>query len=373
VFRHLYVHIPYCVKKCPYCDFFSVADDRRMMEFLDALAAEFALLAAEYGPFTGIETVFIGGGTPTHLPAESVPRLGEVLSRHASLAPGYEWTIEANPESATPEQIARFMDIGANRVSVGVQSFDAGELALLGRAHSVCDAHAAARTLSSAGLASWSLDLMFGLAGQSLASWQQSVNHALAYRPPHLSSYALMIEPGSAYARDPEPERFCADEALVADEYAWLMETLTEAGYEHYELSNYALPGHRCRHNEAYWSRRPYLGLGPSAQSFDGRRRWWNVRSIDEYLDRLRDGRSPTTESETLEPEQVFDEVVMLSLRRKEGMAWSMVPSDRRGWVRSALLPMSDSGLVEIDREGVRLTAKGWPLADAVIRRIIAR
>jgi len=372
VFRHLYIHIPYCVKKCPYCDFFSVEDDHRMGEFLDGLAREFALVAQQFGPLAEVETVFVGGGTPTYLPPKDVHHLGRLIRGHAALAPNCEWTLEANPESTTGDQIARFVGIGVNRVSVGVQSFDTGELMRLGRAHSGYHARAAAETLTRADLRSWSMDFLFGVAGQSMATWKENVAEALDFHPPHLSAYALTIEPGSRHARDPIPERFCAEEELVVEQYRWLRETLVRAGYEHYEVSNYAKPGHRCRHNEAYWTRRPYLGLGPSAHSFDGRQRWWNVRNIDAYLDRLNGGERPVAGCEVLDAEQIRHEVVMLSLRRSEGLRWSALPQDRQRRLREGLPSLVKPGLVEVDDVGVRLTDEGWPLADAVISRVAA-
>lgn len=370
MFRHLYVHIPYCIKKCPYCDFFSVDDDHRVDEFLDGLATELAQLVRQFGPLIDVETVFVGGGTPTYLAPKDVHRLGRLIEDHVALRPDCEWTVEANPESATGEQIARFMNIGVNRVSIGVQSFETGELMELGRAHSAYHARSAAHTMARAGLASWSMDFLFGVAGQSMASWQQTVAEALEYEPPHMSAYALTVEPGSRFARDPRPERHCADDDLVTTQYRWLVRALRDAGYEHYEVSNFARPNHRCRHNEAYWARRPYLGLGPSAHSFDGERRWWNVRSIDAYLDRLTQGERPVAGSEVLDAAQRCSEVVMLSLRRSEGLPWSLLSPSQRRAVQAGLASMVRSRLVETDGAGVRLTDEGWPVADAVIRRV---
>jgi len=376
VFRHLYIHLPYCVEKCPYCDFFSVADDHRRGEFLDLLEREFDGSLREHGDLADVETVFVGGGTPTHLSERDIERFGVIVQGRLNLAPGYEWTVEANPESATREKLALFRDMGATRISMGAQSFDDRELRILGRVHASERIHHAADAIRSAGFVSWSLDLIFGVAGQSPGSWSETIDRALALDPPHISAYALMIEPGSEYARDADPLRFQADDDVVAEQFLHLMDRLSEAGYEHYEVSSYAQPGERCRHNDAYWLRLPYLGLGPSAHSLGtlpsgDERRWWNTRSIDGYLDAVAQGTSPVAGSETLTGGDALRETIMLGLRRAEGIEWGSLPSDSHEAVRQASEPLAEAELVECDDWGMRLVREGWLVADGVILRVV--
>ena len=376
MFRHLYIHLPYCVEKCPYCDFFSVADDHRKDEFLDLFEREFDDALREHGDLVDVETVFVGGGTPTHLSESDIERFGDIVRGRVKFAPGYEWSVEANPESATREKPALFREMGATRISMGAQSFYDGELRMLGRVHASDRINGAADAIRSAGFSSWSLDLIFGVAGQSPGSWSRTIDRALVLDPPHISAYALMIEPGSEYARDADPLRFQAHDDVVAQQFLHLMERLGETGYEHYEVSNYARPGERCRHNDAYWLRRPYLGLGPSAHSLGtlpngDQRRWWNARSIDGYLDALTQGTSPVAGSETLTPGDASRETIMLGLRRAEGIEWDSLPSDSHEAVRQASEPLAEAELVECDDRGMRLVREGWLVADGVIRRVV--
>ena len=376
MFRHLYIHLPYCVVKCPYCDFFSVGDDHRADEFADLFTCEFDMMVAEHGPFSDVETVFLGGGTPTHLNEREIIRIGEIIRDRIRLVDGYEWTVEANPESASCEKLRLFREMGANRISLGVQSFGADDLRALGRAHSAEDAERAIDAIHRCGFALWSLDLMFGIAGQSVRSWGESVAHALALDPPHISAYALMIEPGSRYAADSTPTRFQADDDTTVDQYTVLMDTLGEAGYEHYEVSNYAKSGQRCRHNEAYWLREPYIGLGPSAHSYSidingAEKRWWNVRSIDGYLDRLGRGESVVAGSEELGPHEIAEERIMLGLRRSEGIRWDSIPADRVESVWRAIEPLIERRLMLSDDIGFRIARDGWAVADMLIRRAV--
>lgn len=376
MFRHIYIHVPYCVVKCPYCDFFSVADDHRAPEFLTLLERELDTVIDTFGPLRDVETIFIGGGTPTHLTEHDIVRLGMMIRNRVKLADSYEWTVEANPESATHDKLRHFHDMGANRISLGVQSFHESELELLGRAHTIHDAMAAVDAIHRTEFTSWSLDLMFGIAGQSVQSWQSTLAHALTANPPHISAYALMIEPGSAYAADHTPTRFQADDDTTVDQFIALMDTLHAHGYAHYEVSNYALSGHRCRHNDAYWQRKPYVGLGPSAHSFaidehGVERRWWNVRSIDGYLNRLARNESPIAGSEILTPREIIEEQIMLGLRRSEGICWEELPPNRVAPVRHAMEPLATHKLVCVDDMGFRIIRDGWPIADMIIRRAV--
>jgi putative oxygen-independent coproporphyrinogen III oxidase len=376
MFRHIYLHLPYCVVKCPYCDFFSVADDHRINDFIPALEREMDIAIEEYGPLDSVETVYIGGGTPTHMSSSDIERIGDMLKRRVKLRESYEWTVEANPESASQEKLELYHAMGANRVSLGVQSFDTGELQFLGRAHSADQVEVAVDSIHGAGFTNWSLDLMFGLAKQTLGTLDRTIDRSISFEPSHISAYSLMIEPGSEYARDVSPARFQSDDDFAAEAFDRVIERLDSAGYEHYEVSNYAQPGFYSHHNEAYWLRRSYLGLGPSAHSFNrdgtgGERRWWNVRSIDGYLDRLADGSSPIAGGEDLDQWEALEERVMLGLRRSDGLVWASFDAVLCESIRHKMAPMADRGLVVMDYDGIRIQRDGWPLNDAIIRSVV--
>jgi oxygen-independent coproporphyrinogen-3 oxidase len=371
VFRHIYVHVPFCVQKCAYCDFYSVAGGQPRSQFINGLERELTLRTETFGPIRGVETLYIGGGTPSCLDPQELLALGRVLHQFVVLAPDYEWTVEANPESLTPEKIDLMREIGANRLSLGVQSLDDGVLASLGRSHTASDARRALETVYSAELDSWSVDLMFGVAGQTLRTLQRTVSEMLSWQPPHVSAYALMIEPGSLYAQDSDPSKFSADETATIEQFEWLMDTMETAGYRHYEVSNYAEPGRESRHNRAYWRRRPYLGLGPSAHSFDGATRWWNVRAVDEYAALALAGKVPTKGSETLTEVEVIEEIVMLSLRTNEGLAWNALPGIPSERIKKAIPPLAAAGFLSQDGAGFRLTRSGFAISDAIIRRVV--
>ena len=371
MFRHLYVHVPYCVSKCPYCDFFSVDTGLLRAEYPVLLRDELALTAEQVGPARNVETIFIGGGTPTSLADEQLGLLLGAIRDAASPAEGCEWTCEANPESLSTGKLAVLTSGGVNRVSLGVQSFHDDELAFLGRAHDVSGAEWAVAVLQRAELMSWSLDLIFGFAGQTLDSWRRTLDRALSFEPPHLSGYALMIDPGSAFSCD-SGQTWTADDEVVADMFGLLLERLRDAGYRHYETSNFALPGHECRHNMAYWHRRPYLGVGPSAHSFDGSRRWWNVRDVGAWAEAIGRGDLPLDGEESLDEDDVLREQVMLGMRLAEGLEWEALPVSSADDLRGAAKPLVERGFVSLDSQRVRLTDEGWLVADSVIARLIA-
>jgi putative oxygen-independent coproporphyrinogen III oxidase len=371
MFRHVYIHVPYCVSKCPYCDFFSVDDNRGIESFVDALGVELAISAKVHGPLRDVETVYIGGGTPSHLGVEEIEHLGQILQDHVQRSPDCEWTVEVNPESATREKLDLFLGMGVNRFSVGVQSLRKRELGFLGRAHDPGMAIRAVGLVADSSARSWSLDIMFGFAGQTLDSLRTTFRETLAFDPPHVSAYALMIEPGSRFAEKPDRE-WSAPPDEVADQYRFLREALRAAGIEQYEVSNYAHPGHRSRHNLAYWGRVPYAGFGPSAHSFDGQARWWNVRSIDRYLEATSEGRAPIDDREVLTAHEELEERIMLGLRLSDGIGPDIVRGD--GWARMTKIAdlLAEEGLVRMDDDRICLVNDGWAVADAVIERLVS-
>ncbi|TAK62114.1 MAG: radical SAM family heme chaperone HemW, partial [Dehalococcoidia bacterium] len=265
----LYVHIPFCTAKCGYCDFNSYANHEHLIpSYTSALLNDASLWA---GALRGrrIETIFFGGGTPTLNPVAESTRILDGLRRLFDVAPDAEVSIEANPGSITTEHLAGLRSAGFNRLSIGVQSFDDGELAQLDRIHTAEDAREGIRCARAAGFDNVSIDLIYGLPRQHLSSWQRTLGEAIALAPDHISAYALTVEEGTPLARDVARGRVPApDGDAQAEHYEWTQDRLAAAGYDHYEISNWARPGHRCRHNLIYWQNREYLGLGAGAHSF---------------------------------------------------------------------------------------------------------
>ena len=310
----LYLHIPFCKRVCAYCDFYKSADLRPMKAVVEAMHDE---LRREAGflPAEQLRTIYFGGGTPSLLPPEE---LEEFIAHAAELfdcTALEECTVEANPDDLTPDYLRRLARTRVDRLSIGVQSFDDGELRLMNRRHTADAARKAVRQAQEAGFGNVTVDLIFGVPGFGAATLARNLRETVALGVQHISAYHLTVEPGTAFGRRAARGQFApVDEATSETEYALVHETLTGAGFEHYEVSNFALPGFRARHNAAYWHGVKYLGIGPAAHSFDGRERHWNVASVTEYI-----GGAPA-EAETLTDRDRFNEYVMTRLRTAEGI-----------------------------------------------------
>ena len=324
----LYLHLPFCVRKCCYCDFDSapleaaggLAAARR---YVEALCIELDRRAASTEFHGGrVATIYLGGGTPTVLPTEW---LAEVLGRvrhRFPLAPEAEITVEANPGTVDEGKVAALLAAGANRLSLGAQSFSDQVLRTLGRAHDANQSLAAIRAARAAGCRNLGLDLIYGVPGQSLEEWQGSLRQALEARPEHISAYGLSVEPGTALARVMAAGELAeVGEDLYARMYAMAAKTLVAAGYRHYEISNFALPGYECCHNRRYWAGAEYLGLGCSAHSYNGGVRWNNLAGAGVYTEWLDRGLLPVQRAEALSPPRRLAELLMLGLRLAEGVS----------------------------------------------------
>jgi len=389
----LYVHIPFCQAKCPYCDFNSYAGlESLMAPYVDALIAEMALWR-EATRDARVNTVFFGGGTPSFLPLAETERIFTALGRSFSArgGPDAEITTEANPGSADSARLDGLRQMGFNRLSLGVQSFQDDELRLLGRVHSAAEARQAYRAARRAGFENVNLDLIYGLPGQPLAAWQRTLAEAIALRPEHLSLYALTLEEGTPLAADVARGRPPApDPDLAADMYLWAGEALAAAGYQQYEISNWALPGRRCRHNLVYWHNEPYLGLGAGAHSCLGGFRFAAVRDPSRYIrDVMARGAEPHADGlaaflaglrhlETVEettPARAMAETVILGLRLVEGVS---AAAFRRRFGASllsvygpAVAELTALGLLERANGRVRLTPKGRLLGNEAFERFL--
>jgi oxygen-independent coproporphyrinogen-3 oxidase len=364
VVRSVYVHAPFCARRCFYCDFaVSVRREGGAGDWTAAIAAEVQVLAREGGFALADElaTVFVGGGTPSLLGPDAMDELAEVLGRERLGAADLEWTGEANPESFTPEVAGAWARAGVNRVSLGAQTFHEGALRWMGRLHGPEGPGRAIESARRAGLENLSVDLIFGLPSHLERDWRADLDRVLALDVPHVSLYGLTVEPGTPLGRAVREGREVAvDEDRYADEFLVAAELLGAAGYEHYEVSNFARPAARSRHNAVYWNGEPYLGLGNGAHSYAPPIRRWNVRSWETYRGRVLDGASPEEGRETVGPAERELERIWLGLRTRHGLE---VPADRAdaraltdGWTRG--------GLATRRGDTVRLTAEGWLVLD---------
>jgi oxygen-independent coproporphyrinogen-3 oxidase len=364
-----YVHVPFCAHQCWYCDFAVVAGrDEWMGRYVEALERELAT-PVERAP---LRTLFLGGGTPTHLSPPLLDRILTVLRRELPLKPGYEFSVEANPNDLTNEKLALLAAHGVTRVSLGVQSLQTHVLQVLERRHGPDDVTAAvarARPL----FRDLSLDLIFGSPGQTLEQWRADLEHAVALGVDHVSTYGLTYEKGTRlWKAQQRGDVMQLDEELERAMYGLAMDLLPAAGYEHYEISNFAMPGHRCRHNEVYWANHAYLGFGLGAARYVDGRREVNARSLDEYLTKCLAGASPLQQSEALSPEDRARETAMLNLRRAEGIHRPTF-HEQTGFALDELAGAAvrtnvAAGLLADDGERVSLTREGKFLADGVIQ-----
>lgn len=359
--RHLYVHLPFCASRCGYCAFVvEVGGLGARDDYLEAVLAELDLEAGRLGE---VETVFLGGGTPTLMRPR---RLRALLDRvRPALAPGAEITVEANPESVDRSQLAELREAGVTRLSLGVQSFQPAILDALDRAATPDMARAAVECAREAGFASLSIDLLFGVPGQRPAGLAADIAAALALAPDHISWYELELKPGSALA-EAAPE--LPDEDESADGYRDIVRRLEDAGYRWYETANYARPGHECRHNLAYWGAADYLGVGIGAVSTVGGRRWRNAPRLEEYVARLGRGETPRRTVEVIDDAVARRERWMLGLRLDGplDLGWAGPPDHPEALDRLAGL-----GLVEADDGSVRLTREGRFVQNAVLGELM--
>ena len=310
----LYFHIPFCKRVCAYCDFYKSADLRRMDDLLAAMHRELDDRRG-YPGGEAVTTRYFGGGTPSLCTPEAIRGLLDHAAQLFDCSGAEETTLEANPDDLTAEYLGGLLEAGIDRLSIGVQSFDDDCLKLMNRRHTAAQAAEAVRAAQRAGFGNITVDLIFGMPGFGGDTLRRSLDAALSLGVQHISAYHLTVEPDTAFGRRAARGEFRAvDEQISETEFLTVHHTLTEAGFEHYEVSNFALPGFRARHNAAYWHGVKYLGIGPAAHSFDGRERHWNVASVTEYI-----GGAPA-EAETLTDRDRFNEYVMTRLRTAEGI-----------------------------------------------------
>jgi oxygen-independent coproporphyrinogen-3 oxidase len=362
--RHVYLHVPFCARRCAYCDFaIAVRPTVPVREYLDAVEGELRIrLGALPAPAARpeIDTLYLGGGTPSRLGGPGVAQTIALVGRWFRLAPGAELTIEVNPDDVTADAVRAWREAGVNRASLGGQTFDPRALAWMHRTHDAEQTLRAVDLLRAGGIVDLSLDLIFALPASVPRDWPADVAQALALAPTHLSLYGLTVEPGTPLGRWTERGAVAeADEERYADEFLHAHVALTAAGYEHYEVSNFARPGHRARHNSAYWSGAPYLGLGPSAHGFDGDQRRWNVPAYAAWTRAVAAGTDPVDGAESLDDDMRDAEAVYLGLRTVDGLPLALADETRvalweaQGWAARA-------------GNRVRLSPTGWLRLDAL-------
>jgi oxygen-independent coproporphyrinogen-3 oxidase len=348
----VYVHVPFCLTRCGYCDFNAYAGlDHLKSRYTAGLVRE-ADLAASGWDDEDVVSIFLGGGTPTTLDVADLAAVLVHLRERFPVAPDAEITIEANPDTVDVAKLTEIREAGFDRLSMGAQSFDRSVLAALERVHSPESVRRAFGAARSAGYENVNLDLIYGANGEGLDSWERTLEEAVGLAPEHVSAYALTIEPATALGRKVAAGEVAApDPDLQADMFGAACDVLRDAGYRHYEVSNWAKPGYECRHNLGYWERRPYLGLGAGAHSYRDAHRWWNVRPPEEYLALVEAGTVPVGGEERLDPSDAYLEEVFLRLRILEGIPASWVDDDRaEPFLESGLLALEDDALVPTER-----------------------
>jgi oxygen-independent coproporphyrinogen-3 oxidase len=358
----VYLHVPFCRSFCTYCDFYSEIacrgrDAQLFEDFTAAVCAEASLRRDEIEATRDLNTLYIGGGTPSVLPPIYFKQL---LAGLTGDTPWAEFTVEVNPEDIVeqgPDYVRALLDLGVTRVSMGVQSLDDGILRWMNRRHDAARARQAFRILRDAGVKNISVDLIFGLSQLSEATLTETLREIVAWRPEHVSAYQLSIEEGSALGKLVREGRYEeASQEQCAAQYRLLCDGLRAAGYGHYEISNWALPGFEAIHNSAYWTRHPYVGLGPGAHSFDGKRRFWNSENVSSFAGLT---------GESLTEEEIHEETVMLGLRTARGVAEGLLEADK------AAAMLSDGRLERLSGGNIRIPENHWFVSDDIIADLL--
>ena len=366
-----YVHIPYCIKRCGYCDFNTYTpnelQDGATLEIVSNDYIDAVLRELDAAPLDEVPTIFFGGGTPSLLPADDLGRVITAIKVRNGLTPDCEITLEANPDSVTAEKLNRYIEVGFNRISFGMQSAKPHVLAVLDRTHNPENVKRAVDMARAAGFSSISVDLIYGTPGESLDDWRETVTNALSLDIDHISAYALIIEGGTKLAAQiKRGDLTMPDDDLMADMYLLVDQLCQVKGLSWYELSNWSKPGHDCRHNIAYWENNNWWGLGPGAHSHIDGKRFWNVKHPTAYKQKLFGAESPIADSEELTPEQIAVESIMLGIRMREGLeiaALTNAQIDR-------LANYAESAFLEITDNRVVLTPTGRLIADRIVREI---
>ena len=370
----IYIHIPFCKRRCIYCDFFSTTQSEKKADYVHALVRELEM-RKDYVGNEEIETIYLGGGTPSQLSQEELEEIFTNIYKVYKVTPDAEVTLEANPDDLTPEYVSMLRTLPINRISMGIQTFQEETLKLLHRRHTAQQAIEAFRRCREAGFQNISIDLMYGLPGETLDTWEQDLQQAIDLHPEHISAYHLIYEEGTALWNLREQNKVEeAEEELSLTLFKTLIERLTKAGYQHYEISNFCLPGLHSRHNSSYWTGKKYLGCGPSAHSFDGTSRQWNVSSLEQYLKGIHTSQ-PDFEIEELDLYTRYNDFVITSIRTCWGMPLSQLRTNYGETLYNYCLRMAkphiQQGVLEIKEDTLKLTSEGIFISDGIMSDLL--
>jgi oxygen-independent coproporphyrinogen-3 oxidase len=376
----IYIHIPFCERKCIYCDFYSVENLNLIDRFTESLLKEIEIFSIEADFFNDsiFDTIYFGGGTPSLLEPAQIEKILNKLSQSFKISSNPEITLETNPGTVDKRKLLEFKNLGVNRISFGVQSFFDDDLKFLGRIHTGEDAFKCVNDSFEVGFENVSIDLIFGLPGQTVEKWLENLKFAVSLNVPHISAYNLIVERGTPLhelvslgkVEIPEDE-------IQAQLYERTIDFLENAGYVHYEVSNYAFEGFECRHNLKYWQYENYIGFGPSAHSFWINKRWWNFANLNKYINALNLGKIPVANFEILDEEKMIDEFIYLGLRSKginvarfKGkFGFEFVDGD----IKDEIEELERAGYITIEDDFIKLTPKGFLLCDEIVLRLISK
>ena len=370
----IYIHIPFCKRRCIYCDFFSTTQSEKKSAYVHALCQELDM-RKDYLEGEDIETIYLGGGTPSQLTQKELEEIFSSLYNIYKVKEDAEITLETNPDDLTPEYIHMLRTLPINRISMGIQTFQEETLKLLHRRHTAQQAIEAVKHCREAGFQNISIDLMYGLPGETLETWKEDLQQAIALHPEHISAYHLIYEEGTALWKLREQNQVEeADEDLSVTLFKTLIEELTHAGYEHYEISNFCLPGLHSRHNSSYWTGKKYLGCGPSAHSFNGTSRQWNVASLNKYIQSIQQGELDN-EIEELDIYTRYNDFVITTIRTHWGMSLSHLRSTYGENLYQYCLRMAkphlEQGVLEIKEDTLKLTKEGIFISDGIMSDLL--
>ena len=360
----IYIHVPFCSKRCTYCDFFSNTKMQYKEPYLKQVLQELTNRKA-YLPNETIETIYFGGGTPSQLNAQELETILEHIYKHYTVSPSAEITMEANPDDLTPDYLKAIASLPFNRLSMGIQSFNDADLKFLNRRHAAQQAIAAVANCQAVGLTNLSIDLMYGLPNQTLEAWSENLNQAISLNVPHISAYHLIYEEGTALYKLMEAGKVrSVDEDVSLAMFTTLIDTLSSNGYQHYEISNFAQPHYISQHNSAYWKGKPYLGIGPSAHSYDGVNRAWNIASLTGYIEAM-EQQKPALEVEVLDQQAQYNDFILTGLRTMWGINTDEIENlfgeklalyckkQATPYIKSGLLCLSENNTLTLSREGI--------------------